>query len=142
MLDKNKKPSEADIENFTGPKSYKIIQRMETALKEKYDLKKELRFPFGNSYGWGYKYSHKTKHLFYLFFEKNSLTATTQIGDANVKKLKEILPSLPAKAQTVWQNRYPCGKEGGWIHYPLTNSSDLNVFIKILSVRYNPKNKI
>jgi hypothetical protein len=46
----------------------------------------ELKFPFGNNYGWGYKVSSKSKHLFYIFFKRNSITVMLQISKIDTKK--------------------------------------------------------
>lgn len=67
---------------------------MEEYLNTHYQLVKEIRFPFGNSYGWGYKYSHKSSHLCYAFFEKGAFTVTIQIGDKQAQLVEDVLSSL------------------------------------------------
>ena len=52
MLDKSRKPDEAEIREYIGEDSYKRLCRLESILSEQYQLSKELRFPFGNHYGW------------------------------------------------------------------------------------------
>jgi len=69
MLDKKHQPTEEEIKQFIGNDSNKNLQLIKDRLKKVFDLNVELKFPFGNNYGWGYKFSHKTKHLFYIFFE-------------------------------------------------------------------------
>ncbi len=80
MLDKNHMPEATDIERFIGNESSGRLHALEELLQSKYSINRELRYPFGNSYGWGFKYSHKTKHLFYLFFERDALTAQDTFG--------------------------------------------------------------
>lgn len=67
MLDKSSKPTDTQIQEYLGCQSYNRLAAMEKYLNVHYQLVKELRFPFGNSYGWGYKYSHKSSHLCYAF---------------------------------------------------------------------------
>ena len=72
MLDKSNKPCLSQIIEYIGKDGYARLCKLETYLKTQYNLSRELRFPFGNNYGWGYKYSHKSFHLFYAFFERCS----------------------------------------------------------------------
>ena len=76
----------------------------------------ELKFPFGNGYGWGYKVSNKTKHMFYLFFEKGGITIMLQINKIKTEKEIEKYNNLSYEGKEHWRNRYPCGENGGWIH--------------------------
>lgn len=97
----------------------KRLSLLEEYLQTQYYLLKELRFPFGNNYGWGYKSSHKSNHLCYAFFEKGAFTVTIQIGDKQLGLLERYLSDLSPKAQELWGNRYPCGDNGGWVHYQI-----------------------
>lgn len=101
-------------------------------LADHYDFKKELRFPFGNNYGWGYKYSHKSSHLCYTFFESGAFTVTLQLGDSCVPAVERMLPVLSEKAKEIWKNRYSCGKQGGWIHYRVIHDNDLDDILKLI----------
>ena len=74
MLDKNIIPTEEEIKKFIGEKSIENIENLINCLNNVFKINMELKFPFGNNYGWGYKVSDKSKHLFYIFFEKNSIT--------------------------------------------------------------------
>ncbi len=138
MLNKNTIPSVEEIMAYIGKDAEKYLHQLEAYLEHNYDLVKELKFPFGKDYGWGYKYSHKSKHLLYVFFEKNSITATLQIGDEGlVEKLKD---SLSSNAQLLWENRYPCGKKnGGWIHYRIAECEQLNDIFAFVQLRCKNK---
>ncbi|MCC0640859.1 MULTISPECIES: DUF3788 family protein [unclassified Clostridioides] len=137
MLNKSVMPSEKEISEYVGKKHFNLILHLENLLDKKYDLRKELRFPFGNNYGWGYKYSHKTMHLFYVFFEKDCFTTTIQIGSNDVDKLLDILDNLLPKTNEFWDKRYPCGS-GGWINYRVENEKELDDILKIIEVKKKP----
>jgi len=139
MLDKNNEPSSKQIKEFLGGKGYERLSALEKYLQTKYQLSKELRFPFGNSYGWGYKYRHKSVHLCYAFFEKESFTVTIQIGDKQVPLLENMMDSLSPKAKELWATRYPCGKNGGWIHYRVLSSKDLKDIYKLIHAKKSPE---
>lgn len=141
MTDKTMPPEITAIQYYIGETGWTLIQEFETLLSSRYDLNKELRFPFGKSYGWGFKYAHKTKHLCYLFFEKGAVTVTLQIGDSDVPKLEAILPTLSETANLLWKNRYPCGDNGGWVHFRILSKDDLENVIKMIEVRKKPLRK-
>jgi len=138
LLDKTNPPTIDHIKAYIGEQSYGILMQFECFLKNNYHLTKEMKFPFGNSYGWGYKYGHKTSHLCYVFFESHAITATLQLGDNCVPKIEQVLPALSQKAQALWKDRYPCGVNGGWIHYRILDQDDLNDVIEFIKVKKKP----
>jgi|GEM_PF-2553297 len=99
MLDKNSKPDEKQIQEYLGSISYGCLTAIEQYLHSHYQLVKEIRFPFGSSYGWGYKYSHKSNHLCYAFFENGAFTVTIQISEKQAPLAEDILPALLPKTQ-------------------------------------------
>ncbi len=138
LLDKNDPPTTEFIKGYIGEQSYTVLSQFEDFLRKNYNLAKEMKFPFGNSYGWGYKYGHKTSHLCYVFFESQAITVTMQLGDNCVPKIEEILPTLSQKARDLWKNRYPCGVKGGWIHYRILNQNELKDVIELVKVKKKP----
>lgn len=138
LLDKNDSPEEDFIRDYIGEDAYALLQRFEEFLNGHYDIHRELKFPFGNQYGWGYKYSHKTSHLCYVFFESGAVTVTLQLGDNCAAKVKETLPNLSLKANELWQARYACGKEGGWLHDRVLEASDLNDVFEFVKIKRKP----
>ena len=138
MTDKSKVPETGEIEGFIGGESSGRLRLLEGMLQDRYIISRELRYPFGASYGWGYKYSHKSKHLFYLFFEKGALTATFQIGDNELPALMGQLQLFSTKARALWESRYPCGKNGGWVHYRILLDDELDDVLKFIAIRKKP----
>lgn len=138
MTDKEHQPEIHEIRQYIGETCWALLQKLEDNLQSKYDLNRELRYPFGKSYGWGFKYSHKSKHLCYLFFEKDAVTITLQIGDREVDSLNRILQTLSENTVSLWKNRYPCGKNGGWIHLRILSENDLTDVIKLIEVKKKP----
>ena len=138
LNDKQNEPTPEQVNAYLGGESADRLLALEEYLLTHYQLSKELRFPFGNSYGWGYKYSHKTSHLCYAFFEKGAFTVTIQIGDKQVHFVDGIISELSPKAQDLWANRYPCGATGGWIHYRVLSDEELSDVYKFLSARKKP----
>jgi len=138
MLDKHATPDETAIFEHLGSESSQRLAGMESRLRECYHLARDLKFPFGNEYGWGYKYSHKTSHLCYVFFEKNAFTVMLQVGDKQVGAVETVLPSLLPQTRELWKTRYPCGEKGGWIHYRVMSDNELEDVLKLLFIRKKP----
>jgi len=138
LLDKSNPPTETQIAETLGAETRARLAAFEGYLKSRYDLKMELRFPFGANYGWGYKYSHKSAHICYAFFESGAFTVTLQIGDKNIPALEAMLPSLSPKGTELWQNRYPCGEHGGWIHYRVLSDADLTDVCALVGAKVKP----
>ena len=142
MLDKHIVPDENAILEHLGAESHKLLSLMEKQLNANYQLIKELKFPFGNEYGWGYKYNHKTSHLCYAFFEKDAFTVMFQIGDKHVPSVEAAFSSMLPKTRDLWKNRYPCGEYGGWVHYRVLSEDELSDVLRLLFIRKRPiKNK-
>ena len=141
MLDGGHRPSTLEIQNTLGMKACAYLNLLETRLADLYDLRKELRFPFGNDYGWGVKYSHKAVHLVYVFFEQGAFTVMLQIGDARVPLMKESLSSWSEKARTLLENRYPCVEEGGWIRYRILEQEEIEEIIRLIMIKKAPPKK-
>lgn len=108
----------------------------------KYRFSKELRFPFGNHYGWGYKYNHGSAHLCYAFFERNACTIMIQIGDKQVSKMESVGDILSPKAKELWKHRYPCGEHGGWIQYRVLNTHEIDEVVQLIAIKKSPVKSI
>ena len=139
MLDKNHEPSAEEIARYIGCGAQAGLKTFEGFLRTQYDIQQELKFPFGQGYGWGYKYSHRKAHLCYAFFEKGGFTVTLQIGDKQASALEAALPCMSAKTKNMWANRYPCGENGGWIHYRVLHDNDLKDICALILIRKPPK---
>ena len=137
MLNKHVIPTESVINDYIGIKSVKNIELIKNALEKIFEIKMELKFPFGNNYGWGYKVSTKSRHLFYIFFEKGSINIMIQISKIISEKETGIYNKLSAEGKKHWENKYPCGKHGGWIHYSVINKKQLSDIGLFLSIKTN-----
>jgi hypothetical protein len=137
MLDKKSVPTEEEINEYIGEYSVECIHIIKDSLEKVFEITIELKFPFGNNYGWGYKFSNKSKHLFYLFFEKESISIQLQISKIKTEKEVERYNKLTEEGKNYWANRYPCGENGGWIEYRITNKKQLKDIGLFLSLRTN-----
>lgn len=138
MLDKHHCPDEKEIASYIGNDEVLRLKALEDRLHAAYDIHRELCFPFGNAYGWGYKYSHKSTHLCHVFFEDKAINMMLQLGDKVVSAVEKALPDLSMKTNQYWKERYPCGDHGGWVNYRILSDEDLNDALCLLAIRKKP----
>jgi hypothetical protein len=134
LLDKDKEPSEEIIHSFLGKNASNFIFIILSGLNKVFTINKQLKFPFGNNYGWGYKISIKTKHLIYIFFENRSITIMIKVNEPKKQNEIDLFNRLSLKGKKYWENRYPCSG-GGWIHYRVLTKKDLNDIGILISLR-------
>ena len=139
LLDKNSQPTVEFIESYLGTQCHGLLTEFDNLLNRSYQITREMKFPFGNYYGWGYKYSHKASHLCYAFFEARAFTVMLQLGGNCVAKVQQVMPKLLPKTVDLWENRYPCGKQGGgWIHYRVMNRKEMQDVIALVKIKKKP----
>lgn len=134
FFDKSKAPGPSEIEQLLGAYAMERLKRLDSFFKSNYNVVRELKYPFGNQYGWSYKYSTSGKMLCYVFFEEGTFTVTITIGKNEVSKLTEELPKMLQKTRELWASRYPCG-EGGWIHYRIERDNELPDIQKLIRIK-------
>lgn len=137
LLNKAVVPNEKSINELLGLEAVELLNQFNEILLERYKADKELKFPFGNNYGWGYKYFVKTKHICYAFFENKAFTVTFQISGKAAEKHSDCLEQLSNQAKELWNNRYPCGEGGGWVHFRILSDKDISDVMLFLKMRLN-----
>lgn len=138
LLNKNKAPEPSEISRLLGVDAMARLTKLDSFFNSNYEITSELKFPFGNQYGWGYKYSCKGKLLCYIFFEKDAFTVTITIGKSELPMLLAELPKMLPKTKELWEHRYPCG-DGGWIHYQVMNDAEITDIQKLIGIKKRPK---
>ena len=141
MLDKNFTPTKAEIFEHIGNNGQLLLTKFDEAFSRQYDMKRELKFPFGNNYGWGYQYSHKTKHLCYVFFEKDQIDVMLQLSSTNKEKLNQLIEDGLPLTKELWKNKYPCS-DGGWIDYRPKTEEDIAELMRLLAFKKKPISNI
>ena len=137
MLCKEIQPSLADMYDVIGEEGSELLLELDEFLRQNYAMVSEIRFPFGNNYGWGIKYSHGAKHLCYVFPERCSFTVMIQIGKNELNKFYKKLDSFIPKTKELWEHRYPCG-EGGWLHYRVFNRQEIEDIKELIKIKKKP----
>lgn len=142
LTQKTEIPYEELIRSWIGKEASERIDRFESKLSCRYDLKKLLQFPFGKPYGWCWRYCHKSKPLCYLFFEKGAFTVTISLSDGVFAGKEKLIEGMLPKTKDLWEKRYPCGKCGGWLHYRVLSDEELQDVIDLVEIRCAVKKKL
>lgn len=141
LTEKFHEPPEGLIRLFMGDDAWERLMRFEELLRERYDLNREIKFPFGNEYGWGFRYSHKKSLLLYIFFEEGGFCCTISINDAGAPEVEAMLDSLLPEIQAIWANRYACGMDGGWLKRSVERDDELPNLVRLVGVKVKPKKR-
>lgn len=139
FTEKFQQPSEEFIRQFMGDDAWQRLMRFEEMLRERYDLNREIKFPFGNQYGWGFRYCHKKSLLLYVFFEEGGFCCTISINDAKAPQAEAMLGDLLPEIQAAWLNRYACGSDGGWVNRSVEKDDELPDLIRLVGIKVKPK---
>jgi len=137
--DKKIVPTEVDIQNFMGDIGWQQLMDFEETLRGRYNLNREIKFPFGKNYGWGFRYTHGKTLLLYTFFEEGGFCATITINNKGATVVEGFLPEMSQEMQQMWHDRYPCDVAGCWIHHSIKPDSKLDEFVRFVEAKIKPK---
>ena len=130
MLDKQQEPTYEEFIEYCG-KCKNLFEKVDVFLMEELKIEKLMRFPYGNSYGWGMKYFIKNKHVCDIFDEKDAFTIMLRLTDTKFEKIyNEVAPYT----RECIDNKYRCGS-WGWIHYRVLTEQNLEDVKKMLQIK-------
>ena len=106
-------------------------------LKDTHNADTLIRFPYGNEYGWGVKYSVKKRHICDVFAENGAFTALFQVSDRAVETVYDTLGDY---ARQIWADKSPCAG-GGWIAFRVLDKGQLADLEKMLHAKITVRKK-
>jgi hypothetical protein len=130
MLNKQEVPTFDDLIQYSGARGA-LWLALDTYMTGELRASRQIRFPYGKDYGWGVKYSVKSKHICDVFAENGAFAALFQVSD---KAVATIHDELSAYAREIWADKYPCAS-GGWIEFRVLNEEQLRDLEKILHAK-------
>lgn len=130
MLDKQVKPTLEEMTRFCGENGNNFIL-LNGWLSETFGTEQQVKFPYGNKYGWGIAHRKGKKLLCNVFAERNAFTVMMRLTD---KQYAAVYEQVGKRTQEYIDNRYPCG-DGGWIHYRVISNEDLEDAKLLLSAK-------
>ena len=130
LLEKNLSPGLDDLIAYSG-ESGVLWHALDAYLQSNFPIKRQIRFPYGNSYGWSCKYSIKSKHLCDAFAESGAFSLHFRITDAC---LDAVYESLSDYAKEICDHKYPCSG-GGWLTYRVLSQAQLDDAVILLAAK-------
>jgi hypothetical protein len=130
MLNKKTQPTFEEMLAHTGD-SAKLWLELEKHITDKLGGERTIRFPYGNSYGWGGGYKRKSKHICDIFAEKDAISILMQIKTDFMEK---ILPNLEQETVGLWEDGSPCAT-GRWIDFRITTAKELEDAKRVVSAK-------
>ncbi len=131
MLDKSHKPTFMEMVEYCAING-KLFESINEYITNQYETKTEIRFPYGNHYGWGISHKQKNKYICDIFPEKDAFTVMMRLTN---KQIDRVYVELEPYSKELCDNKYPC-KEGGWIHYRVINDEYMNDILKLLCAKF------
>lgn len=130
LLDKTLAPTFTELLNYSGP-SREWWLALDAYLQNEFSAKQQIRFPYGNKYGWSTKYSVKNRHICDVFAENEAFAVHLRVSN---DCLDAIYDDLSDEAKKICDAKYPCS-EGGWITYRVLSQEQLMEVKKILRAK-------
>ena len=134
LLDKTIAPSFDDLIAYSA-ESGALWLELDNYMRDNFSAQRQIRFPYGNKYGWSCKYSVKSRHICDIFAENGAFSLHFRMSD---QQLDSIYDNLSEYAKDVCDNKYPCDG-GGWLTYRVLSQSHVSDAKKLLSAKLNSK---
>ena len=127
LVDKIVIPSYSDMITYCG-KQGEAFEQFNAWVADEFLTDSEIKFPYGNSYGWCVSHHRKSKLICNVFPEKGSFCVMVRKTD---KQFAAVYEKVSDYAKKVIDSKYQCGN-GGWIHFHVKNEADYKDIIMIL----------
>jgi hypothetical protein len=134
MLNKHEIPTFDDLILYSGASGILWLE-LDKYLETDFKLSKLVRFPYGSSYGWGVKYSKKSKLICDAFAENGAFTVMIRLSDTSMDM---VYNDLGEYAKSLWDDKYPCNG-GGWIHFRVVDNEGLIDLESIIQAKMRVK---
>ena len=105
---------------------------LDAYLVDGFSAQRQIRFPYGNKYGWSCKYSVKKRHICDIFAENGAFALHFRVEN---DRLHFIYDGLSLYAKAVCDDKYPCG-EGGWLTYRVCSAEHVSDAKKLLALKF------
>lgn len=130
MLDQQAVPTLEEMESYCGSCS-SLFQKLNGYLIKTLGTQMEIRFPYGNKYGWSATHRIKRKLLCDIFAEAGSFTVMVRLSN---RQYEAEYDALLEYTRDYIDRKYPCG-DGGWIHYRVLCEEHLQDIQRLLSLK-------
>ncbi|MEG0592456.1 MAG: DUF3788 domain-containing protein [Coprobacillus sp.] len=130
MLNKKIIPTIDEMSQYCGSTA-ELFASLNEWLSFEFQTKQEIKFPYGNDYGWCITHRIKKTLICNVFAENNSFTVMIRLSN---KQFDSIYEDTYSYMQECIDNKYSCN-DGGWIHYRITCKEHIDDIKKLLSIK-------
>ncbi len=139
MLERDKKPSRAEMVGFIGVKAETAWNELLSFMKANYDIEPETVF-YGTNYGWLVRYRKSNKTLCSFFPERNSFTFLITYGKKEIEKYCEQRDEFSKSINELFDNTKQL-HDGRWLFIRVVDKELVNEIKKLISIKRKPKKK-
>ena len=134
MLNKSVRPTYEEMAEYCGKRREEFIA-FNLFLSDALGTVSEIRFPYGNSYGWSVTHRYGRKLICDVFAEADAFNIMLRLSN---KAFDNAYPSLGEYARQCVDAKYPCG-DGGWLHYRVAEPEQLEDIKRLAALKQQPK---
>jgi hypothetical protein len=135
FTDKSHRPTEAEILEAIGPR-LSTWEKLIHFLREKYRVKEEFKFLYGEKYGWGLRFGTKGKLLTSLYPVQGGFTVQIILRPKAVEKAQSMKVGRNVRKAIERAKPWP---EGRWLFIPVESEKDFRDIQQLLALRVEPK---
>lgn len=137
MCDKERKPTEEDIQHFIGKQATRDWVELTSFLGSNYDFDFEIIF-YGKKYGWTVRYRKGGKTFCTLFPESGCFTVLIVLGKKEVEKVENILDELGSGLKEIFATTDQL-QDGKWLWIRIPSSATITDIKRLLEVKRKPR---
>lgn len=133
MLNKAVRPTYEEMAEYCGKRKEEFTA-FNHFLSDAMGTDSEIRFPYGNSYGWSVTHRYGKKLVCDVFAEADAFNVMLRLPS---KTFDSAYPSLGEYARKCIDTKYPCG-DGGWLHYRVIEQEQLEDIMRLATLKQKP----
>ncbi len=127
LLGKAIVPSYSDMVQYCEGQG-QSFDRFNSWVEQTYSAPSEVKFPYGNSYGWCVSFHKGNKLIYNVFPEIGAFCVMVRRTDRPFEKVYE---NVSEYAKELIDNKYPCNN-GGWIHFRVNSEESYRDIVSIM----------
>lgn len=131
FTDKHYRPTDDEILGMIGP-GWTLWQELNQFIREHYPVTEDLKFLYGEKYGWAMRYRIRDKLLASLYPTKDGFTVQVNLNPAAVEQATDITHGKNVQEAIDRATPYP---EGRWLFIPVESKNDINDIKQLLALR-------
>jgi hypothetical protein len=135
FTDKNNQPTIAEFYTMLDNK-LPIWEELTKFIRSEYPVQEDIKFMYGQKYGWALRFRIKSKLLVALYPLKNGFTVQIILNTGTIKQAQNIKLGKNVQQTIEHAKPYP---EGRWLFIPVRSKKDVLDIQQLLELRVQVK---